>query len=163
MRNRYLVLLCLVACTCSGCFGTPSLKDPFGTYAARITMNDRNAEAQETIARYDRDARIAEAEQMTEAKVNTAKAWTGMVPNVVLLLVVGTIVVVYIQWHGRITLARLAWGERPGESAPITQWSFDNLQAMAAQRNQHFTIVNGVALLIDKDTGEVVKQRRLKG
>jgi hypothetical protein len=95
--------------------------------------------------------------------VNTARAWTGMIPNVVLLLVVGVIVGVYIQWNGRITLARLEWGKIPVRPQPrqIAQPSLDKLKEIAARRNQHFTVVNGVALLIDKDTGEIVKRRRL--
>jgi hypothetical protein len=165
MRIFSLALLFLAACTLSGCFVVPSLKDPFGAYEAKVTMNDRNAEARETIARYDRDARMAEAEQAAEAKVNTTRAWTGMIPNVVLLLIVGVIVVVYIQWNGRITLARIEWGEIPARPQPpqIAQPNLDQLKAIAARRNQHFKVVNGVALLIDKDTGEVVKRRLLNG
>src|SRR6476661_3013072 len=106
MKITHLLFLCFAAFTLSGCFVVPSLKDPFGAYEAKVTMNERNAEARETIARYDREARITEAEQAANAKVNTARAWTGMIPNVVLLLIVGMIVVVYIQWNGRIALAR---------------------------------------------------------
>ncbi len=170
MRILYLGLLCLVVCMLSGCFIVPSLKDPFGAYEAKVTINERNAEARETTARYDRDARIVEAEQAAEAKVNTAHAWAGMVPNVALILAACVIAVVFICWNGRITLARLAWGEyaallppahpaHPKSNPP----RLNQLKALAARRNQHFTVVNGVALLIDKDTGEIVKQRLLDG
>jgi hypothetical protein len=165
MRIFSLALLCLAACTLAGCFAVPSLKDPFGVYEAKVTMNDRNAEARETIARYDRDARMVEAEQAAEAKVNTARAWTGMIPNVVLLLVVGAIVVIYIQWNGRITLARIQRGElfAPPARHQVRGPTIEELTAIAARRNQHFKVVNGVALLIDKDTGEIVKRRSLEG
>ena len=165
MRNLYLIVLSLIACTCAGCFVVPSLKDPFGGYEAKITINDRNADARETIARYDHDARIVEAEQAAEATVNTARAWTGMIPHAVLLVVAGVIVVVSIHWQGRITLARLAWGELPArpQPRPIAPATLNKLQAIAAQRNQTFKVINGEALLIDKQTGEVIKRRFLKG
>src|SRR3954468_10797215 len=118
MKLFYLGVLCFAACMLSGGFVVPSLKDPFGAYEAKVTINDRNAAARETIARYDRDARMAEAEQAAEAKVNTARAWTGMLPNVVLLVVIGAIVVVYIQWNGRITLARIKQGALPPPTKP---------------------------------------------
>src|SRR4051812_35019210 len=98
MKILYFGLLCLAACTLSGCFIGPSLKDPFGAYEAKVTINDRNAEAKETIARYDRDARMVEAEQAADAKVNTAHTWAGMVPNVALIMAACVIAVVFIQW-----------------------------------------------------------------
>src|SRR5215210_6258682 len=116
MKILSLGVLCFVACTLSGCFIVPSLKDPFGAYEAKVTINDRNAQAKETIARYDRDARMVEAEQAADAKVNTAHAWAGMIPNVTLIIAACVIAVVLIQWNGRIMLARLAWGERPPRS-----------------------------------------------
>ena len=164
MKTISLFFLCLTAFTLSGCFVVPSLKDPFGAYEAKVTMNERNAEARETIARYDRDARITEAEQAANAKVNTARAWTGMIPNVVLLLIIGAIVVVYIQWHGRITLERIQRGEWPPPAkSRLPGATIEQLKQVAARHNQHFTVINGVALLIDKDTGEIVKRRRLLG
>lgn len=168
MKSLYLALLCLATCTLSGCFIVPSLKDPFGAYEAKVTINDRNAEARETIARYDRDARLVEAEQAADAKVNTAHAWAGMIPNVALILAACVIAVVFIQWNGRITLARLAWGERaslplPRSPRPVHTLNLEQLKTLAERRNQHFTVVNGVAMLIDKDTGEVVKRRLLNG
>src|SRR5438128_935360 len=143
MKFFYLWLLCLAACTLAGCFVVPSLIDPFGAYEARVTMTDRNAEARETMARCDRDARMVEAEQAADAKVNTARAWSGMIANVVLLLVTGAIVVVYIQWNGRITLARIKRGElsAPPARHPVQGPTLEELQAIAARRNQHFTIV----------------------
>src|SRR5689334_19319684 len=164
MRLLSFLLLCVATIALSGCFVVPSLKDPFGAYAASITMNDRNAQARETIARYDRDARMAEAEQAAQAKVDTARAWSGMVPTVALIVAVCVITVVLIYWSGRITLARLAW-EIPNQphSPQLAQPDIGQLKAIAARRHQQFKIVNGVALLIDKDTGEVVKRRLLKG
>src|ERR1044071_3895230 len=99
MKHISVLFLGLAVFLLSGCFIVPSLKDPFGAYEAKVTMNDRNAQARETMARYERDARIAEAEQTTAAKVNTARAWTTMLPNVVLLFVMGAVIVVYIYWH----------------------------------------------------------------
>ena len=94
----------------------------------------------------------------------TARTWTGMLPNVTLLLVLGAIVVVYIQWHGRITLARIKRGEWPSPAKPqLPSATVEQLKQVAARHNQHFTVINGVALLIDKDTGEIVKRRRLLG
>ena len=84
MTLKPFFLLCFATVALSGCFVVPSLKDPFGAYGAKVTINDRNAQARETIARDDRDARMAEAEQATEAKVNTAHAWADMLPNVAL-------------------------------------------------------------------------------
>ena len=46
---------------------------------------------------------------------------------------------------------------RPGQHARIGD------KAIAERRNQQFKVVNGVALLIDKDTGEVVRRRLLHG
>lgn len=163
MKRISFLVLSLATLLLSGCFVVPSLKDPFGAYEAKVTMNERNAQAQETIARYDRDARIAEAKQATEAKVNTARAWTGMIPNVVLLLVVGAILVVYMYWNGRITLERIQRGEVPAARPQIESSTLRHLKQLAAQRNQYFSVVNGVAMLIDKDTGEVVKRRLLTG
>ena len=163
MKRFYLVFLCLVACLLSGCFIVPSLKDPFGAYEAKVTINDRNALARETIASYDRDARMVEAEQAADAKVNMAQAWAGMIPNVALILAACVITVVFIHWHGRIILARLAWGEPPlgPRALHMAQPNFAQLKELAARRNQDFKVVNGVALLIDRDTGEVVKRRLL--
>ena len=168
MRSLYLGVLCFAACTLSGCFIVPSLKDPFGAYEAKVTINDRNAEARETIARYDSDARMVEAEQAADAKVNTAHAWAGMVPNVALIIAACVIAVVLIQWHGRLMLVRLAWGERASlplsrSPRPIDTPNHEQLKALAERRNQYFTVVNGVAMLIDKETGEVVKRRLLTG
>lgn len=164
MTLKVFLLLCLTSITLSGCFVVPSLKDPFGAYEANITINDRNAQAQETIARYDRDARIAEAEQAAAAKVDTARAWSGMVPNVALIVAACVITVVLIYWSGRITLARMTWEipNRP-QSPQLTQPSITKFKAIAARHNQDFKVVNGVALLIDKDTGEVLKRRLLEG
>ena len=39
--------------------------------------------------------------------------------------------------------------------------NIDELKVIAARRNQQFKVVNGVALLIDKTTGEIVKYRPL--
>ncbi len=169
MKSISLLLLGLLTFSLSGCFVVPALKDPFGAYEAKVTINDRNAEARETIAHYDRDARMVEAEQAAGAKVNTAHAWAGMVPNVALILAACVIAVVFIHWHGRITLARLAWGERPAlpparPAHPLKDRpSIEQLKTLAERRNQSFTVVNGVALLIDKDSGEVVKRRLLHG
>lgn len=160
MTIKVFLRLCVVTIALSGCFVVPSLKDPFGAYEAKITINDRNAQAHETIARYDRDARIAEAEQAAQAKVDSARAWSGMVPNVALIMGMCVIVVVLISWSGRITLARIAW-ERP-HTPQLPQPDIPALKAIAARRNQDFKVVNGVALLIDKDTGEVVKRRLLR-
>lgn len=164
MRLLSFLLLCVATVVLSGCFVVPSLKDPFGAYEASITKNDRNAQARETIARYDRDARIAEAEQAAQAKVGTARAWSGMVPNVALIVAACVITVVLIYWSGRITLARMAWDipTRP-QSSQLAQPRIATLKAIAARHNQDFKVVNGVALLIDKDTGEVVKRRLLNG
>ena len=170
MTLKSFILLWLAAFALSGCFVVPSLKDPFGAYEAKVTINDRNAQARETIARYDRDARMVEAEQAAQAKVNTAHAWADMLPNVALILAACVITVVFIHWNGRITLARIEWGEIPARPRPsqIAQPSLDTpsirkLKEIAARRNQHFKVVNGVALLIDKDTGEVVRRRLLNG
>src|SRR5215213_1304926 len=107
MKLLSFCLLCLATAALAGCFIAPSLKDPFGAYEAKVTINDRNAEAKETLAQYDRDARMVEAEQAADAKVNTAHAWAGMIPNVALIMAACVIAVVFIQWHGRITLARI--------------------------------------------------------
>jgi len=155
----------LVAFCLSGCFVMPSLKDPFGAYEAKVTINDRNAQAREAIARYDRDARMSEAEQAAQAKVNTAHAWADMLPNVTLILGACVITVVFIHWHGQITLERIKRGELatpPMARRQVQGPTLEALKAIAARRNQHFKVVNGVALLIDKDTGEVVKRRLLE-
>src|SRR5207253_11133028 len=107
MKTTSFLFLFLAAFTLSGCFVVPSLKDPFGTYEAKVTMNERNAEARETVARYDRDARMAEAEQAADAKVSVARAWSNTLPNVALIVALGVVSVVLIQWSGRITLARI--------------------------------------------------------
>jgi hypothetical protein len=163
MTVKAFCVLCLVAWVLTGCFSVPSLKDPFGAYAAKVTMNERNAEAQETLARYDQDARVAEAEQAASAKVDTARAWAGALPNVALIIGACVIVIVYIQWNGRITLARIKRGKLldSGSVNEVQGPNLDELKTIAARRNQQFKVVNGVALLIDKTTGEIVKYRPL--
>lgn len=161
MTIKSFCVLCLVAWVLTGCFSVPSLKDPFGAYAAKVTINDRNAEARETIAHYDRDARIAEAKQAADAKVSVARAWSNTLPNVALIVVNGVIVVVLIQWSGRITLARIKYGEWPQHEVRSPIPNLNELKRIAAQRNQQFKVVNGRALLIDKSTGQIVKRRTL--
>lgn len=161
MTIKALSVLCMLMWVLTGCFNVPSLKDPFGAYAAKVTMNDRNAEARETLARYDRDARLAEAEQAADAKMSIARTWANTLPNVALIVVMGVIVVVLIQWSGRITLARIKYGQLPQHEVRPQLPRLDELRAIAARRNQHFKVVNGVALLLDKSTGQIVKQRTL--
>ena len=73
------------------------------------------------------------------------------------------IVIVYIQWNGRITLARIKRGKLldSGSVNEVQGPNLDELKTIAAQRNQQFKVVNEVALLIDKTTGEIVKYRPL--
>jgi hypothetical protein len=163
MTSKACLAVCLVAWALTGCFSMPSLKDPFGAYAAKVTINDRNAEARETVARYDRDARVAEAENAAGAKVDTARAWAGALPNVVLIIGACVIVVVYIQWNGRIILARIKRGILldSGSVHEVQGPNLEEMKMIAARRNQQFKVINGVAILIDKTTGEIVKQRTL--
>ena len=90
-----------------------------------------------------------------------ARAWSSTLPNVALIVVMGVIVVVLIQWSGRITLARIKYGEFPQHQVRAQLPRLDELRAIAARRNQHFKVVNGTALLIDKSTGQIVKRRTL--
>src|SRR4051812_44841277 len=90
--------LCLVAWALTGCFSVPSLKDPFGAYEAKVNINERNAEARETVAHYDREARMAEAEQAADAKVSVSRACSNTLPNVALNIALCVITVVLIQW-----------------------------------------------------------------
>ena len=161
MTIKAFSALCLVAWALTGCFSVPSLKDPFGTYAAKITMNERNAEARETVARYDREARMAEAEQAADAKVSVARAWSNTLPNVALIVALCVVTVVLIQWSGRITLARIKQGELPQREVRPHIPRLDELKTLAARHNQQFKVVNGVALLIDNSTGQIVKRRTL--
>jgi hypothetical protein len=163
MTIKSFLLLCVVTCALTGCFSVPSLKDPFGAYEAKVTMNERDAQARETIAQYDHDARVAEAENAASAKVDTARMWAGALPNVALIIGACVIVVVYIQWNGRITLARIKRGKflDSGSVYAVQSPNLEELKTMAARRNQQFKVVNGVALLIDKTTGEIVKHRTL--
>ena len=161
MTIKTFCVLCLATWVLTVCFSMPTLKDPFGVYEAKVTMNDRNAEARETIARYDRDARITEAEEAADAKVSVTRAWTGMLPTIAVILAAGVMGVVYLHWNGRITLERIKRGELgQREVKPYTP-SIDELIKLADCRNQQFKVINGVALLIDKSTGEIVKQRTL--
>jgi hypothetical protein len=161
MTIKAFYALCLVAWALTGCFSVPSLKDPFGTYEAKVTMNDRNAEARETVARYDRDARIAESEQAADAKVSVARSWSNTLPNVALIVALGVVTVVLIQWSGRITLARIKYGELPQREVRSQIPTLNELKRIATQRNQQVRVVDGVVLLIDKSTGQIVKRRTL--
>ncbi len=161
MTIKAFSVLCGLMWVLTGCFSVPSLKDPFGAYAAKVTMNDRNAEARETIARYDRDARLAEAEQAAAAKVSVAHAWANTLPNVALIVALCIITVILIYWSGRITLARIKYGGLPQREVRSQLPNLNELKRIAAQRNQQFKVMNGVALLIDKSTGDIVKQRIL--
>jgi hypothetical protein len=69
--------------------------------------------------------------------------------------------VVLIQWSGRITLARIKYGELPPREVRSQIPDLNELKRIAAQRNQQFKVVKGVALLIDKTTGEIMKYRPL--
>lgn len=151
MTSKAILVLCMMGML-TGCFSVPSLKDPFGAYEAKVT-----------IAQYDRDARIAESENAAWASVGSARAWSNTVPTVALILGVSVAVVVYIHWHGRITLARVQRGELPQRRTrpQVGDDCIEKLKSIAAQRNQQFKVVNGVAFLINKSTGEVVKQRAL--
>ena len=152
MRLKYLLLISFSAWMLTACLSMSSLKDPFGAYEAKVT-----------IAQYDREARIAEAEQAAWAKMGSARAWSNIVPTVALILGVSLVIVVYIQWHGRITLARIQSGAlpQPQPQSQVGDAFLEELKAIAAQRNQQFKVVNGIALLIDKATGEIVKRRIL--
>lgn len=161
MTIKAFSVLCMLMWVLTGCFSVPSLKDPFGAYEAKVTMNNRNAEARETIARYNRDARIAEAKQATEAKVSVARTWSNTLPNVALIVALCVVTVVLIQWSGRITLARIKHSELSQPKVRPQIPNLDELRAIADRHNQQFKVVNGVALLIDKSTGQVVKRRTL--
>ena len=124
-------------------------------------MNDRNAKAWETSARYDHDARIAEAEQAAEAKVGVARAWSNTLANVALIVALCAITLVFIHWRGRITLERGKNGALPSRKMRTPMPTLEELKRLAARRNQQFKVINGVALLIDQSTGEIVKRRRL--
>jgi hypothetical protein len=151
----FLCSLFLTGCAFSG------LHDPFGAYAARVAVEDRRAAAQETIARYDHDARIAEAENDAWARVGSARAWANTLPLLVLLGGATVVVVVYIRWNGRITLARMRYGFLPTRRPQGVSATLADLQQLAARRNQHIQVVGGVALLIDNETGTVVKRRQI--
>ncbi len=163
MTIKSFLFLCVVTCALTSCLSIPSLKDPFGAYEAKVTMNERDAQARETIAQYDRDARVAEAENAARAKVDTVRAWAGALPNVALIIGTCMIVIVYIQWNGRITLARIKRGKLldSGSVHEVQGPTLEELKTIAARRNQQFKVVNGIALLIDKATGEIVKHRTL--
>jgi hypothetical protein len=151
MTIKTILVLCMMGML-TGCFSVSSLKDPFGAYEAKVT-----------VAQYDRDARIAEAENAAWASVGSAQAWSNTVPTVALIVGVSVAVVVYIHWHGRITLARVQSGElpQPWTRPQVGDAHLEELKTIAAQRNQQFKVVNGIALLIDKKTGAIVKQRPL--
>lgn len=152
MRLKFLLLIFFIAWMLAACFRVSSLKDPFGAYEAKVTM-----------AQYDREARIVEAEQAAWAKVGSARAWSNIVPTVSLIIGLSLVVGKYIQWQGRITLARIQSGMLPKleTSDHIADADLEELKTVAAQRNQQFEVVNGIALLIDKRTGEIVKRRSL--
>jgi hypothetical protein len=153
----------------TGCFSVDGWKDPFGAYAARVTIEERRAASREAVARYSRDARIAEAENAAWAKVSAAWAWAWTLPLLAVIAGASVIVVVYIRWNGRVTIARMRYGYLPKPpdlprvlpKAPSERPTLAELQKLAANRNQHVEISGGVALLIDNETGEVIKRRRL--
>jgi hypothetical protein len=163
MKRGFVLLPVLWCLVLSGCLSVSSFKDPFGAYEARMTIEARRTEAQETMARYERDARIAEAEQAAWARVGSARAWAGAVPLLGFLAGVTVIAVVYIRWNGRVTLARLKYGYGPffQFQTPTLPATLSALQQQAAKRNQQVRVVGGVALLIDNATSRVVKRRRL--
>lgn len=163
MTHKYLLLLWITACLLTGCLHPSSLKDPFGAYAVQEAIADRNAQAVETVAQYDRDARIIEAEKRAWASVDRARSWANILPTIVLMICLCVVGVVYIHWNGQITLARVQSGElpQPRPRSQVSDAHLEELKTIAAQRNQQFKVVNGIALLIDKKTGAIVKQRPL--
>jgi hypothetical protein len=152
----------LVLFLCLALSGCVAMKDPFGAYESRITIEDRRAAAREAVARYDRDARIAEAENAAWAKVSAARTWSWTFPLVVLIAGCSVVATVYIRWNGKVTIARLHYGFFPRRpQPPVLPSDLVRLQHIAMRRNQRIKVTNGVALLVDKETGEVVAQRRL--
>src|SRR4030095_1006822 len=166
MRLRLCILTLTLGWLLVGCNG---LKDPSGAYDARVRIEERQAASRETVARYERDAQIARAENAAWAKVSTARAWSWTLPMLAVIVGASVVVMVYIRWNGKVTIARMRYGYLPYtplrprglSTAHLGQPTLDELQALAASRNQRVKIVDRVALLIDNETGEVVKRRRL--
>jgi hypothetical protein len=165
--KRYFFLLAVMFLLAS-CFSADGWKDPFGTYAARLAIEERRAASRETVAHYDHDARVAEAENAAWATVSTARAWSWTLPILAVIAGVSVIAVVYIRWNGKVTIARIRYGYllKPPEllrvlpKEPGRRPTLAELQELAANRNQHVEISGGVALLIDNKTGKVIKRRR---
>ena len=169
MNLRFCIVAVLLGWLLVGCFSPEALKDPFGAYDARVQIEDRRAISRETVARYERDAQIAGAENAAWAKVSTARTWSWTLPILAVIVGASVVVVVYIRWNGKVTIARLRYGYLP--HAPLEPWglshappgqpTLEELQTLAASRNQRVKLAGGIALLIDKGTGKVVKCRRL--
>ena len=125
----------------TGCGAFSGLQDPFGAYAARITIEDQQAATQETIARYDHDARMVEAQNATWPR-SSARAWANSLPLLVFLAGATMIAVVYIRWNRKVTLAWMKYGYLPAlcptpRGVPTTLSAY----SMAAKRNQQLKVV----------------------
>jgi hypothetical protein len=169
MNLRLCTLVVMLGWLLVGCFRADALNDPFGAYDAQVRIEERRAASHETVARYERDAQIAASENDAWAKVHTARTWSWTLPIFAVIVSASVVGVVYIRWNGKVTIARLRYGylpHAPMEARGLSQAqpeppTLEELQTLAASRNQRVKLVSSIALLIDKETGEVIKRRRL--
>ena len=161
MRKLFLLFLIIFLAGCA--------VDPLGA-TTRTDIRARTAveiervrkDAAIGVAAAERDAAIGVADAQAAGDIDTARAWSGILPTIVFLVGLTAVVLLVVNWRGRIALERES---KRTASLPVARRrelpTLHRLQLAAKRQGMDVTITDGVAYLMDGD--QVVGRRQLEG
>jgi hypothetical protein len=154
MLTWSVVIFLIVTVALTGCAG-----DPLGA----TTRTDIRARAAVDIAEAQRDAQIGVADAQAAGAIGVARAWSSILPTIVFLIGLTAVVLLVINWRGRLAMER---ERRRPASLPGTGRTrlpdLQRLQLEAKRQGMTVTVVDGMAYLVDAG-GRVVGRRQLSG
>lgn len=141
---RHLVASCVL--TAGLCLVISGMTDPFGaTTREQIRSN----------------AAVRIAQTQAAAQIETTAAWTGVLPVLATIIVLGVLAAIVLYFRGKAHLAQL----QASPSLFLPEADFEEaIGIYAARTNQRLIVHQGEYYLIDQATGKTVRARpRLPG